>query len=168
MLTCRHFIRKHSSMTKMNVEPGDHYEALMLLLRTSEQAWNASRVFFDRWDLSPSQFNVLNLLHGMPEGLNQSELSRQLIMHRSNATGLIDRLEARKLLQRQPIPGDRRAHRVVLTKAGEKLIDSILPEYYVIAEAIWAEIPVARTQQLMGDLTLLSATIAKLEDELKK
>jgi len=48
-------------------------------------------------------------------------------MHRSNATGLIDRLEARGLLQRNPIPGDRRAHQVVLTAAGRKLAREILP-----------------------------------------
>src|ERR1035438_1816121 len=69
------------------------YQALMELLRTADTLWNASRVFFERWDLSPSQFNVLNLLHLNPEGLSQTDLSRQLIMHRSNLTGLVDRLE---------------------------------------------------------------------------
>ena len=68
------------------------YRALLQLLRTSDTVWNASRLFFARWDLGPSQFNVLNLLHGVA-GLSQTELSRELIMHRSNVTGLVDRLE---------------------------------------------------------------------------
>ena len=38
------------------------YQALMELLRTADTLWNTSRVFFERWNLSPSQFNVLNLL----------------------------------------------------------------------------------------------------------
>ena len=48
----------------------DHpgYRALMELLRTADTLWNASRVFFERWDLSPSQFNVLNLLRLSPAG----------------------------------------------------------------------------------------------------
>ena len=41
---------------------GPRYQALIELLRTAENLWNASRVFFARWELSPSQFNVLNLL----------------------------------------------------------------------------------------------------------
>ena len=88
-------------MKGQSARPGPRYQALIELLRTAETLWNASRVFFARWDLSPSQFNVLNLLYEQPGGCTQIELSRQLIMHRSNVTGLVDRLEARGLLQRQ-------------------------------------------------------------------
>ena len=85
------------------------YQALIELLQTADTVWNASRVFFGRWDLGPSQFNVLNLLHLNPAGLSQTDLSRQLIMHRSNLTGLVDRLEKRGLVQRQEVATDRRA-----------------------------------------------------------
>ena len=85
------------------------YEALLELLKTAESLWNASRVFFAKWDLSPSQFNVLNLLHLQPDGCSQVELSRQLIMHRSNVTGLVDRLEDRGLVKRTSLPSDRRS-----------------------------------------------------------
>src|ERR1019366_1699820 len=98
------------------------YRALMELLRTADALWNASRVFFERWDLSPSQFNVLNLLHHNPEGLSQTDLSRQLIMHRSNLTGLVDRLEERGLVARREVAADRRAYNVVLHRAGTRLL----------------------------------------------
>src|SRR5665213_1311180 len=110
--------------------PGAKYDALIELLRTAETLWNASRVFFARWDLSPSQFNVLNLLYELPGGCSQVELSRRLIMHRSNVTGLVDRLESRGLLRRADSATDRRAFNVVLTPAGKKLIGDILPRYY--------------------------------------
>ena len=51
--------------------PGPRYAALLQLLRTAENLWNSSRVFLGRWDLSPSQFNVLNLLRDEPGGLSQ-------------------------------------------------------------------------------------------------
>src|SRR4051812_10321241 len=95
--------------------PGPRYQALLQLLRTAETLWNSSRLFFERWDLGPSQFNLLNLLIDCPEGLSQTELSRQLITHRSNVTGLVDRLEARGLVRRKASADDRRAYRVVLT-----------------------------------------------------
>jgi MarR family 2-MHQ and catechol resistance regulon transcriptional repressor len=127
------------------------------LLRTAETLWNTSRVFFDRWKLGPSQFNLLNLLSDCPDGLSQNELSRRLIMHRSNVTGLVDRLEERGLLRRENCPEDRRAYRVVLTKSGQTLLREVLPYYYAAAEHVWGKIPPNRAQLLLSQLRELSA-----------
>src|SRR5438128_2248219 len=116
--------------------PGPRYQALLQLLRTAETLWNASRLFFEEWKLGPSQFNLLNLLSDHPNGVSQTELSRQLIMHRSNVTGLVDRLEGRGLVRREALPQDRRVYRVVLTHAGHTLLGEILPKYYAAAEQV--------------------------------
>jgi DNA-binding MarR family transcriptional regulator len=136
--------------------PGPRYEPLLQLLRTAETLWSVSRVFFDRWEISPSQFNVLNLASLNPEGLTQTELSRKLIMHRSNITGLVDRLEERALVRRRSEPGDRRAWRVSLTKKGERLVAEIQPEYYRLAEEAWGTIPPAEAERIASDLAKLS------------
>ncbi len=128
------------------------YRALMELLRTADTVWNASRVFFESWDLSPSQFNVLNLLRLNPAGLSQTDLSRQLIMHRSNVTGLLDRLERRGLVARRDVAADRRAYNVVLTAAGVRLLRGILPHYYQGASRVWGRLPAGRAAELIADL----------------
>jgi DNA-binding MarR family transcriptional regulator len=133
-----------------DTHPG--YRALMELLRTADTVWNASRVFFERWGLSPSQFNVLNLLRLNPSGLSQTDLSRQLIMHRSNLTGLVDRLEQRGLVARREVAADRRAYSVVLTAAGSKLLQGILPQYYADAARVWDHLPARRADALIADL----------------
>jgi DNA-binding MarR family transcriptional regulator len=132
------------------------YQALLLLLRTADRIWNTSRLFFDRWDLSPSQFNVLNILNDHPDGLSQIELSRELIMHRSNVTGLVDRLERRGLVQRNDLAGDRRAYRVVLTQRGAELLEHILPHYYKRADEVWESVSAERVSQLTIDLKRLA------------
>ena len=137
--------------------PGPRYRALLQLLRTAETLWNASRLFFVRWALSPSQFNVLNLLYDKPDGCTQIELSRSLIMHRSNVTGLVNRLEARGLVQRRDSANDRRAYRVVLTVTGRKLLQEILPHYYAAAERVWGEFSASRANQLIEELTRVCA-----------
>lgn len=124
----------------------------MGLFRAAETLWNASRVFFARWKISPSQFNVLNLLHGAPDGLSQSELSRQLVMHRSNVTGLVDRLESHGWVVRREDAADRRAWCVVLTAAGRRLIEEILPHYYLVVEEVWGAVPGARARQVGATL----------------
>jgi DNA-binding MarR family transcriptional regulator len=142
--------------------PGPRYQALLQVLRTADTLWNCSRVFFARWQLSPSQFNVLNLLATEPQGLSQIELGRLLITHRSNVTGLVDRLTARGLVQRLDVVGDRRAYRVVLTPNGQRLIQTILPEYYRIADAVWDGFPAARAKQLAADLERLGANAKRV------
>ena len=142
--------------------PGPRYQALLQLLHTAEALWNASRTFFARWDLSPSQFNVLNLLYDQRAGCRQIELSRSLIMHRSNVTGLVDRLEARGLVQRHDSAHDRRAYRVVLTTSGRRLVQQILPQYYAAAEQVWGALPVARTHQLIRELARVCANAEKV------
>ena len=138
------------------------YRALLQLLRTADSLWNASRVFFSSWNLSPSQFNVLNLLADQPGGLSQTELGRLLIMHRSNVTGLVDRLEQRGLLRRRDAAGDRRAYCVMLTPAGRKLVGQITPEYLRMAEKVWGNFPASQARQLTSDLEQISAGAARL------
>ena len=138
------------------------YLALLELLRTADTLWNSSRLFFARWQLSPSQFNVLNLLHGHPDGLSQIELGRLLIMHRSNVTGLVDRLEKRGLLQRQDVARDRRAYRITLTASGRKIVQQILPEYYRVAEDVWNGFPTHSAKQWAADLKRLGHNAQKV------
>jgi DNA-binding MarR family transcriptional regulator len=139
-------------MRTKSAEADPRYKALIELLRTADTLWDASRVFFGRWDLSPSQFNVLNLLRLNPTGLSQTDLSRQLIMHRSNVTGLVDRLEQRRLVARKDADGDRRAYSVGLTAAGAALLQEILPLYYRGAHAAWRHVSARRAFELMDDL----------------
>ncbi len=139
----------------MQTVPGpDHprYQALLQLLRAADVLWSASRLLFERWDLGPSQFNILNLLHLNSEGMSQSDLSRQLVMHRSNVTGLVDRLEKRGLVRRTEVSGDRRLYNVALTTRGRTIIEEILPLYYEGALRVWKDVPEKRIQALLTDL----------------
>jgi len=132
--------------------PGPRYETLIKLLFTADTVWNLSRGFFARWELSPSQFNVINLLHDLPEGMSQTALGRQLLMHRSNLTGLVDKLERRGLVERLAVPDDRRAYRVVLTASGTMLVGEILPHYYRGAELVLGGLSAKQATRLAREL----------------
>jgi DNA-binding MarR family transcriptional regulator len=149
-------------MKRKSPDEAPRYRALLELLRTAETIWNASRGFFAQWDLSPSQFNVLNLLRLCPEGLSQTELSRELIMHRSNVTGLVDRLEKRGLLERRDVADDRRAYRVVLTAAGRKVLEEVLPTYYDAGERVWEGFDEGRVDQITAELKEVASNAQRL------
>jgi DNA-binding MarR family transcriptional regulator len=71
-------------------------------------------------DLSPVQIQVLHVL-APDRPLPMGELARTLACDRSNVTGLIDRLETRRLVERRPSPHDRRVKVLALTPAGIRL-----------------------------------------------
>ena len=133
------------------------YLALLQLLRASEGVWDASRVFFGRWHLTSSQFNVLNLLYEHPQGCTQIEVSRQLLTHRSNVTGQLPRLESRGLLQRTDHTQDTRAYAVKLTARGRRLVDEIRPEHYLAGEHLLDHLSATEAKQLNAQMEKLIA-----------
>ena len=152
-------------MNERSLHPSPRYRALIQLLRTAETLWHASRVLFARWDLSPSQFNVLNLLHETPAGRSQTDLSRALLMHRSNVTGLVDRLERRGLVKRLEMAGDRRSYRVVLTPAGARLMSEIVPAYRRATEEVWGNAEASRVGALAATLKQVSTNAHRMAVE---
>lgn len=58
------------------------------------------------------------------------ELGELLLVSRANATGLVDCLERKGLVERSASSKDRRVRLARLTKSGHKLLESILPEHY--------------------------------------
>jgi DNA-binding MarR family transcriptional regulator len=71
-------------------------------------------------DLSPVQCHVLHLLEpGQP--LPMRRLAERLCCDASNVTGLVDRLEARGLVERRPSAEDRRVKVLHLTSHGSRL-----------------------------------------------
>lgn len=74
------------------------------------------------------RFDVMSALERTPSGLKMSELSEQLMVSNGNVTGIIDRLEKDRLVERISVDGDRRATRVQLSTTGEQ-------EFAVMASA---------------------------------
>lgn len=64
------------------------------------------------------RFDVLAALGRHPDGLKMTELSAVLRVSNGNITALIDRLVEDGHAVRKSVIGDRRAHRVSLTEAG--------------------------------------------------
>lgn len=70
--------------------------------------------------LSIPQFDLISTL-GEREGLTQQELAQRLYVTKGNVSGLVDRLVEAGLVERRPIPGDRRSHALHLTAEGRRL-----------------------------------------------
>ena len=74
----------------------------------------------DELGITPQMAQAMNLLP--PSGtLTMKELACEMWCDASNVTGVIDRLEARGLVERRPSDQDRRMKCVALTTAGKRL-----------------------------------------------
>ncbi len=101
----------------------EDHEALLSVLVTGELLRKESNRLFDPLGITAAQFNVLILLFAQTEDgtMSQSDLGRLLTVHRSNVTGLLDRLERAGLVRRLDDDADRRVNRVALTEEGREV-----------------------------------------------
>jgi DNA-binding MarR family transcriptional regulator len=76
--------------------------------------------------LTPPQFDVMAELGGTP-GMTCVELSQSTLLAKASLTGIIDRLEAKGLIERQVVPHDRRATHIRLTRKGETRYRKVFP-----------------------------------------
>ncbi len=76
--------------------------------------------------IAPGQFGVLVLIAANP-GLSQSALARAVGVERSTMVEVIDRLQARGLVERRPSAADRRSYALGLSAAGRRLLARLKP-----------------------------------------
>lgn len=76
-------------------------------------------------DLSPTQYNVLRILRGSPEGLACGEIANRMITRDPDVTRLLDRLEKRKLIARSRESKDRRMVLTRITPEGLQLLSGL-------------------------------------------
>jgi MarR family 2-MHQ and catechol resistance regulon transcriptional repressor len=100
-------------------------EAVLNILRTSDQLDNRLGRLFREFGLTSSQYNVLRILRGEGQPLPSLEIADRLIQVVPAITGLIDRLEKQKLVARRRCDEDRRVVYVGITPAALALLKRI-------------------------------------------
>jgi MarR family transcriptional regulator, lower aerobic nicotinate degradation pathway regulator len=103
------------------------YTAPGYLFRRTQQI--AVAIFMEEcrsFDLTPVQYAALIAIHTHP-GIDATRLSAVIAFDRSTLGNVIERLEAKKLVERKPSIEDKRVKLLYLTKAGATLLRDITP-----------------------------------------
>ena len=106
------------------------HETVLNIVRTAHLLDQIGAELFRRYDLTVAQFNVLVSLKYRERDLTQSDLSRRLVVTRASVTSVLDRLEAKGLVERNKVEGNRRIHHVALTTNGRTLLEEVEPLYF--------------------------------------
>jgi DNA-binding MarR family transcriptional regulator len=112
---------------------GDEAWGLFMRIFLSQRArfWAISAEL----DLAPMQAHALRVLEPGRE-LPMSALADELFCDASNVTGIVDRLEARGLIERRSASGDRRKKLLAITPEGEELRSRLLARVFRAPEPI--------------------------------
>jgi DNA-binding MarR family transcriptional regulator len=103
--------------------------AYLNLWRTYDLLKSFEDRLFGQHDLSAQQYNTLRLLKAVhPTRVPTQELASRLISRAPDMTRLLDRLEARGLIDRERLPGNRRVVEIGVTAAGLELLETLAAE----------------------------------------
>lgn len=84
----------------------------------------------ERHDLPLTSYEVLMQLADAADGqMRMSAIADGLLLSRSGLTRLVDRLERRGLVDREPCPDDARGTLAVLTPSGRERIEAARPDH---------------------------------------
>src|SRR2546425_3073707 len=100
-------------------------EALLSILRTSDQLQIRLARLFREYELTPSQYNILRILRGEGKPLPILEIASRTITVVPGITGLIDRLEQAGFVNRLRCEKDRRVIHVALTDVGINILATL-------------------------------------------
>jgi len=100
----------------------DHHASLRLWLRllscTTRVEDTRRQRLREQFGITLPRFDLMAQLEREPEGLAMGEVSRRMMVTGGNVTSIVDQLEREQLVQRLPVPADRRSYRLTLTEAG--------------------------------------------------
>ncbi|MBI1423923.1 MAG: MarR family transcriptional regulator [Gammaproteobacteria bacterium] len=115
-----------SELTKENA--GD--EAFLTLIHELVRAYQAFSLYeaagYQGMALTPAQAAVIFAL-GHTSGMSLKEIGERTVITKGTLTGIVDRLEAKKLVVRVPHATDRRSTVVKLTSGGEAVFATQFP-----------------------------------------
>ena len=110
--------------------PAHPEEAVFLeLLRATDMLSRGLITVLKAEDVSPTQYNVLRILRGAPEGLPCGEIGSRMITRDPDITRLLDRLEKRGLIVRSRQAKDRRMVMARITPEGSSSWAALMNPY---------------------------------------
>ncbi|WP_108669230.1 MarR family winged helix-turn-helix transcriptional regulator [Peribacillus acanthi] len=103
-------------------------QPFLFLMQTSRALQERIREDIALYNISNTEFSVLEVL--FLEGKQTiQQIGNSILISSGSTTYVIDKLEQKKLLKRNPCPEDRRVIHVTLTDDGIELMNKIMPKH---------------------------------------
>lgn len=141
---------------------GEPLDFLRTIWALDHQLQTASRRMESQLGVTGPQRFVLRIVHLHP-GITPGEVAKTLHVHPSTLTGVLQRLEKRRLLNRKSDAGDARRVHLQLTDAGSKVAAHTTGTIEDAVRVALQKVPKARVEHARSLLEGLTTTLETLK-----
>ncbi len=135
-------------------------EAAVTLLRTADVVRRVVGTVIERQGITVQQYNVLRILRGAGRvGLPTLEIAQRMIEQRPGITRLIDRLQKKKLVERERGSSDRRCVYCRITPVGMTLLAALDEPVRAATDVAFQGVTKRELAQLVESLDRLRESI---------
>ena len=120
---------------------------------------DAKRRLREEFAVTLPRFDLMAALDRTPAGLTMGELSARLKVSNGNVTGVVERLVGEGLVERTPLPTDRRSYKVALTATGRAAFAAMAERHAGWIDRLLGDLSDGEIEQLMGLLARLRRTV---------
>ncbi|HLS10206.1 MarR family transcriptional regulator [Lentibacillus sp.] len=114
-------------------------KAFVVLMKAAKSLTEYVKKDISRYDMKTSDFAVLEALYHKGN-LTVKQISEAVLINAGSMTYVIDKLEAKDLLERRPCKDDRRAVYIHITEKGKQLMNDIFPKHQEAIEEVFQEL----------------------------
>ncbi len=100
----------------------EQQKAAINLIYTSNWLNERMKYFFDNYDITAQQFNILRILRGAGEPLSTLQIRQRMLDKMSDTSRIVDRLVKKGMVKKNICETDRRLVDVIITEKGKKLL----------------------------------------------
>lgn len=100
----------------------ERQKAAINLIYTTNWLNEKMKYFFDNYDITSQQFNILRILRGAGEPLSTLQIRQRMLDKMSDTSRIVDRLVKKGMVKKNICKTDRRLVDVVITEKGKKLL----------------------------------------------
>jgi DNA-binding MarR family transcriptional regulator len=83
------------------------------------------KVFFEPYDITSQQFNILRILRGASEPLSTLQIRQRMLDKMSDTSRIVDRLVKKNLVKKNICKSDKRLVDVIISEKGKKLLEEL-------------------------------------------
>ena len=137
------------------------------LARCYQAFQRVSDAHIRRCGLTPPQFDIVATL-GNTEGMTFKDLGGRTLITKGTLTGVVDRLEARGLVERLASPTDGRSTLVRLTAKGDRVFREVFEPHLAFLAPAFEALPEGGRKELERRLRQLREALEEKGDELRR
>ena len=101
----------------------EHQKSIINLIYTYNWVNEKMKIFFERFDITSQQFNILRILRGAGKPLSTLQIRQRMLDKMSDSSRIVDRLIVKGLVKKITCKLDKRLVDISITDKGKKLLE---------------------------------------------